>query len=99
MAGATIANEIRAIAGGLAGKRLDAIQVRDLMIDTNTDRNRGGNTKRVSKRKGDNNNDRAAAESYYKAWSRSLDTKLKDVQGDKPKRVLPNRKRPTARRS
>lgn len=99
MSGATIANEIRAIAAGLAGKRLDVIQVRDLMIDTSKGTNSA--RKRSTQSSSLADNDRASAESYYKAWARSLDTKLKDTRtgtdNPKPQRVS-NPKRPTARK-
>lgn len=91
MAGATIANEIRAIASGLAGKRLDAIQVRDLMIDTsglqaheseNDNRRRlSGSRSRSRTAKGTgNDNDLAAAENYYKLWAKSIRAKVKESQ-------------------
>lgn len=95
MAGVTIANEIRAIASGLAGKRLDAIQVKDLMIDTS----KGGSSEHKSGRKlgsarkaSSADSDRAAAESYYKAWSRSIQSKLKDAEHQtNPKRASRSR--------
>ncbi len=100
MSGATIANEIRAIAAGLAGKRLDAIQVSDLMINTSKVK---GDSKSARQRRSSqtaSRDDRAAAESYHRAWARSIQAKMKDIETNKtPKTSKPNRKRPISRRS
>jgi hypothetical protein len=86
MAGAAIANEIRAIAGGLAGKRLDAIQIKDLMIDTEKARGKGSKSRsKSSTKRNRDDNDRAAAENYYQAWSRSIRAKAKEIENPKPK--------------
>lgn len=82
MAGAAIANEIRAIAAGLAGKKeVKFVQVKDLMLDTEASSSRG--SKRRDTR--DIDTDRAAAESYYKAWARSIKTKAKEIEEGKIK--------------
>lgn len=82
MAGATIANEIRAIAAGLVGeKNVKFVQVKDLMLDTEASSSRG--SKRRDTR--DIDTDRAAAESYYKVWSRSIKAKVKEIEEGKIK--------------
>lgn len=98
IAGATIANEVRLIAGGLAGKRLDVIQVEDLMIDTlrakSKAEDKAGSVSRRSQPQSrsisrsrsqsqSSRDDRAAAENYYHLWARSLQAKLDDAQRSK----------------
>jgi hypothetical protein len=92
MAGVTIANEIRAIAAGLAGEKLDPIQVKDLMIDTG----KGRKAKRSKKTCSDS--DRIAAENYYKLWSQSIKSKVKEAESPNPDKPSRARKRPSLSR-
>lgn len=89
MAGAAIANEIRAIAAGLAGKKeVKFVQVKDLMLDTGVSSSHGSKLRDTR----DIDTDRAAAENYYKAWSRSIKTKTKEIEEGKVKSASPESK-------
>lgn len=86
MSGATIANEIRAIAAGLAGKKkVKFVQVKDLMLDTEASSSRRPRRRTGTRDTDAIDADRAAAESYYKAWSRSIKTKAKEIEEGKIK--------------
>lgn len=80
--GTVIANEIRAIAGGLAGKRLDAVQVSDLMIDTGK-----GRKAEVASTNADNNR----AKAYHDRWAESLQRKLEESKRAKPVKREPKK--------
>jgi len=101
MSGATIANEIRAIAGGLAGKRLDPIQAKDLMIDTSMGAERKSTGKgKVASKAISTRADRVRAEEYHKAWALSLEAKVKEAESlNRPAVKAVKRKANPSRRS
>lgn len=73
LAGCAIANEIRTIAGGLGGKRLDAVQLKDLMPDFGK-RSIGGG-------KNQQQEDRKNAAEYHRKWMESKAERLAKLTG------------------